>query len=56
MKTSAVHLLWVLVLAALVMGAVGCASDDPDNDSVRPWGAPQNEGSAMPIQNEQHPE
>jgi hypothetical protein len=54
MKVCAVHLLWVLLLAAFVMGVVGCASE-PDNDSVRPWGVPQNgSGGAMPIQNEQH--
>jgi hypothetical protein len=56
MKLSAIHLFWVLLLAALVMGAAGCATDDPDNDSVRPWGVSPNGGSAMPIQNEQHGE
>jgi hypothetical protein len=55
MKVSAVHFLWVLLLAACVMGVVGCASE-PDNDSVRPWGVPQNGGTAMPIENQQHPE
>jgi hypothetical protein len=56
MKVSAVHLLWVLLLAAFVMGVVGCASDDPDNDSVRPWGVSPNGSGAMPIQTEQHAE
>jgi hypothetical protein len=57
MKVSAVHFLWVLLLAAFVMGVAGCASDDPDNDSVRPWGVPQDGGTgAMPIQSEQHAE
>ena len=55
MKLSAVHLVWLLFFAALVLGAAGCASE-PDNDSVRPWGAPANGGAALPIQNEQHPE
>jgi hypothetical protein len=54
MKISAVQLVWFLLLAALVMGAAGCASDEPDNDSVRPWNAPQN-GGAMPMDNQQHP-
>jgi hypothetical protein len=53
MKTSAVHLVWILLLAAFVMGITGCASDEPDNDSVRPWNAPAN-GGAMPINNDQH--
>ena len=39
-----------------MMGAAGCASSEPDNDSVRPWGAPANGGSSLPIQNEQHAE
>ena len=56
MKVSAVHFLWVLLLAAFVLGIAGCASD-PDNDSVRPWGVPQDGGAGtMPIQTEQHPE
>jgi hypothetical protein len=54
MKTSAVQLVWVLLFATLVMGIAGCASDEPDNDSVRPWNAPAN-GGAMPIDNQQHP-
>jgi hypothetical protein len=53
MKISAIHLLWVLLLAALVMGVVGCASDDPDNESVRPWGVSQPDSNMM-IQNDQH--
>jgi hypothetical protein len=56
MKTSAVYLVWLLFFAAIVMGISGCASSEPDNDSVRPWDAPANGGSAMPIQNEQHSE
>jgi len=34
----------LLLLAALIgLGffAVGCATDDPDNVSVRPWNSPQ---------------
>jgi len=55
MKLSALHFVWLLLLSALLLGAAGCASDDPDNNSVRPWGASQN-STAMPIQNEQHSE
>ncbi|HEX3626479.1 MAG TPA: hypothetical protein VH280_13775 [Verrucomicrobiae bacterium] len=55
MKTSAVYVALALLLGAIVIGAAGCASD-PDNDSARPWNAPQGYDSAMPIQNEQHSE
>ncbi len=30
-----------LVLASLVLGAVGCATTEPDNASVRPWNSPK---------------
>jgi type IV pilus biogenesis protein CpaD/CtpE len=56
MKISPVYLVWVLLLAAMVMGISGCASTDPDNDSVRPWDAPANGGGMTPIQDQQHPE
>ncbi len=39
-----------------MMGIAGCASDDPDNESVRPWNSPSGYGGTMPIQDEQHPE
>jgi hypothetical protein len=55
MKIPAVHLVWLLLLAAFVLGAAGCASSEPDNDSVRPWNAPGGNGSAMPMDNQQHP-
>jgi hypothetical protein len=56
MKVSAVHWVLLLLLAGILMGITGCASDDPDNDSVRPWNAPQAWEGGMPIQNEQHGE
>jgi hypothetical protein len=33
---------WLLMLAAIATMAFlsGCATEDPDNVSVRPWGAP----------------
>jgi hypothetical protein len=55
MKTATVYLALVLLLGAIVMGASGCASD-PDNDSARPWNAPQGYDNSMPIQNEEHSE
>jgi hypothetical protein len=34
---------WLLLAALLGLGcfAGGCATDDPDNASVRPWNTPQ---------------
>jgi hypothetical protein len=54
MKVSAVHLVLFLLLAAMVVGIAGCATDDPANESVRPWNAPQSWEGGMPMQNEQH--
>jgi hypothetical protein len=55
MKIRAVYLVWLLLLGAIVLGAAGCATD-PDNDSARPWNAPEGYENNMPMQNEQHPE
>jgi len=54
MKISPVSLVWLLLLAALAWGAAGCASDDPENDSVRPWNAPQGWENTMPVDNQEH--
>lgn len=54
MKFSAVYLLWLLLLAAVAMGATGCASDDPANESVRPWNAPAGWEGTMPIEDDEH--
>jgi hypothetical protein len=56
MKISAVSLVWLLLLAAIAMGVAGCASDDPENESVRPWNSPEGYENQMPIQNEEHGE
>jgi type IV pilus biogenesis protein CpaD/CtpE len=53
MKVSAVHLLWLVLLAAVLMGVAGCASTDPDNDSVRPWDSAP-DSTMMPLQDYQH--
>lgn len=41
MKFRATSLLLLLVLATVALVVTGCASDDPDNASVRPWNTPQ---------------
>ncbi len=40
MKFRAVNCLLFLLLAAVVLVISGCASDDPENASVRPWNSP----------------
>jgi hypothetical protein len=54
MKVSAVYMLWLFLLGAIVLGVTGCASDDPENDSVRPWNAPQGWENSMPIEDQEH--
>lgn len=54
MRVSAVHFLWLLLLAAIAFGVAGCASDDPENESVRPWNAPQSWENSMPIEDMEH--
>jgi hypothetical protein len=41
MKFSAAHLFLFLALAVLALTLSSCATDDPENMSVRPWNAPQ---------------
>jgi hypothetical protein len=33
-------LLFCLLFALILLGASGCASTDPNNESVRPWNSP----------------
>jgi len=40
MKFRAVNCLLFLLLATVALVISGCASDDPENASVRPWNAP----------------
>jgi len=47
---------WIcaLVLAALVSALAGCATEDPQNASVRPWNAPQGWEGGLPVDMGQH--
>ncbi len=57
MKFCAVHLILFLALAALALTVSGCATDDPENMSVRPWNSPQgweNGGMMGGMQDYQH--
>jgi predicted component of type VI protein secretion system len=55
MNVRAGQLLLLLALAVVLLGITGCQTNQPSNDSARPWNAPQGWESGMPIQNEQHP-
>jgi hypothetical protein len=47
MKICAVHFLLLLALVSLALAITSCASDEPDNASVRPWNAPQSWENGM---------
>jgi hypothetical protein len=56
MKIRATHLLLLLALAALAGIVSGCASEEADNSSVRPWNAPASweTGGALNGMDNQH--
>jgi hypothetical protein len=55
MKIRTAHLLLLLVLCALVGSLCGCATDEPDNASVRPWNSPEGwQGGALDGMGYQH--
>jgi len=41
MKFSLAKFFLLLLLGAILIGISGCATDDPENMSVRPWNEPQ---------------
>ena len=41
MKSHTAYILLFLAVAVLALAVTGCATQDPDNASVRPWNAPQ---------------
>jgi hypothetical protein len=48
---------WFLLVAfgALLLGASGCTTNEPGNESVRPWNAPQGWENGLPVDmNGQH--
>jgi len=44
----------LLLLAGLLVGVSGCETNEPENDSVRPWNTPQGWEGSMPMMNQQH--
>jgi hypothetical protein len=45
---------WLFALGTILAGVGGCASNEPQNASVRPWNAPQSWESGLPIDMGQH--
>jgi hypothetical protein len=54
MKVSTVHLLWLVLLAAILVGVSGCASADDNNESVRPWDSAPDSNTMLPLEDYQH--
>lgn len=54
MKLRPIQWLLLLLLAGVLVGMTGCQTDDPQNESVRPWNAPQDWENAMPMMDQQH--
>jgi hypothetical protein len=54
MKRLVSKFLLSFILGAVFIGLSGCASNEPENNSVRPWNAPQDWENGMPIQQQQH--
>jgi len=55
MKLRAAHLFLLIALAALAVMLSGCATDEPDNASVRPWNTPAGwQGGALGGMDYQH--
>lgn len=40
--------LLLMLFAVMLLGAVGCASTEAQNDSVRPWDSPQGWENGIP--------
>lgn len=54
MKDRAARWLLLLLLGAALVGVSGCATNEPENDSVRPWNTPQDWEGGLPMLNQQH--
>jgi hypothetical protein len=53
-KNRAYRWLLLLVLGAVLVGVSGCETNEPQNDSARPWNTPQSWEGSMPMMNQQH--
>jgi hypothetical protein len=53
-KRPAARWLLLFLLGAVLLGVSGCATNEPENDSVRPWNTPQGWEGGLPMLNQQH--
>jgi len=53
-KCAPARWLLLLWLATLLIGLSGCATNEPENESVRPWNSPQGWEGSLPMMNQQH--
>jgi len=55
MQFRSAHLLLLVVLTAMAAFFSGCATNEPDNASVRPWNSPEGwQGGALGGMDTQH--
>jgi len=54
MKLRAAQCFFLFVLGAILCGVSGCATNEPQNASVRPWNAPQGWEGGLPVDMGQH--
>ncbi len=47
-KSIQIRLCLLLLLSAMAIGLSGCATEDPENASARPWNSPQSWENGMP--------
>jgi hypothetical protein len=45
---------WLFALGAILTGAGGCSTNEPQNASVRPWNSPQSWEGGLPVDMGQH--
>jgi hypothetical protein len=54
MKCRAARWFLLLLLGGMLVGVSGCGTNEPENDSVRPWNTPQSWEGTMPMMGQQH--
>src|SRR5690349_646990 len=53
MKFRLSQFLFLVFLAAMLLGVNGCMTEDPENNSARPWNSPQGWEGGMPMMDQQ---
>ncbi len=54
MKLSAANWVFLFLLGLVIVLGSGCATDDPENVSVRPWNSPQGWENGLGNMDNQH--